>query len=144
MRQRPILRRQGPPRSRKRPVSRFRRRPTAPPAWLSAPPFTAPTPAALPRKGTRGHPRDCVTYELAFPLCLSFSLAGQPPLVSDSRGSNTATRTTRGVDAEPNDYSRLDSEAGKRRHGLESHRRIVSPWCSVFVAHTRLPPVQVP
>jgi len=28
---------------------------------------------------------------------------------SDPRGSRTATRTTRGVEAEPNDYSRLDS-----------------------------------
>jgi len=51
-----------------------------------------------------------VTSELAFPLCLSFSLAGQPSLVSNSRGSKTSTRTTRGVEAEPNDYSRPDSE----------------------------------
>src|SRR6266850_1444614 len=44
-----------------------------------------------------------------FPLCLSFSLAGQPPLVSNSHGSKTATRTTRGIDAEPNDCLQLDS-----------------------------------
>src|SRR5205809_3310370 len=39
--------------------------------------ITAPAPAARPRKGTRGHPRDCVTYELSFPLSLSFSLVGR-------------------------------------------------------------------
>jgi len=44
-----------------------------------------------------------VTYELAFPLGLSFSLAGQLSLVSNSRGSKTATRTIPGVEAEPND-----------------------------------------
>ena len=36
-------------------------------AFVSA--ITAPTPAARHRKGIRGHPGDCMTYEPAFPLC---------------------------------------------------------------------------